>query len=284
MRFAFTASDRYLGAIQALCSAGWEPIKLFTSPTDDRLHHNRGSIEFALARGLPIQLSRLSERDLAALAEDGCEALVVASYPWRVPPWQSDLRYAINFHPSPLPIGRGPYPQVRALLDGHGEWGVSCHKIAPELDAGDLLGVERFALGPHETHETLDARIQLALPSLAGAIAGDFEARWERATPQGAGSWFPAPNDDDRTLDFDRPLEHLLRQMRAFGRLECIATVDKLRFFVHQATGWVEPHRHRPGTLVHGTHLSMVVAVADGFLVISEWSIYPPGLPTGRRR
>jgi len=58
MRFAITVSDRYLGVFDALLKAGWEPIRLFTSPADGRMFRNGASIERAQARKIGIQLSR----------------------------------------------------------------------------------------------------------------------------------------------------------------------------------------------------------------------------------
>ena len=38
MRFAITATDRYFGVLQALIEHGWQPLKLFITPVDRRMH------------------------------------------------------------------------------------------------------------------------------------------------------------------------------------------------------------------------------------------------------
>src|SRR5471032_2681612 len=101
MRFAITATDRFLGVFQALVEAGWQPVKLFTLPVDDRLFHNKAAIDFAHRLGIPAQITPLIQPDLENLAQLGCDALVVASYNHRIGDWTPYLKYAVNFHPSP---------------------------------------------------------------------------------------------------------------------------------------------------------------------------------------
>ncbi|MCD4505431.1 hypothetical protein LQR30_15140 [Chromobacterium piscinae] len=171
MRFAITLSDRFKPVLDVFLQAGWQPVKVFCTPVDHRMHHNKMSVGFAEQHKLPLQLSPMRPRDLEELAELGCETLLVGSYNWRIPDWTPYLKYAINFHPSLLPMGRGPYPQVRALLEGHREWGCSCHKVSPEFDAGDILAQERFALGEGDSHQMLDIKLQLALHRLSHKLA-----------------------------------------------------------------------------------------------------------------
>jgi methionyl-tRNA formyltransferase len=188
MRFAITVSDRYLGVFDALLRGGWEPIRVFTSPTDGRISRNSASIERAQAQKVGIQLSRMSEHDLQHLADDGCEVLVVASYAWRIGEWRPFVPHAINFHPSLLPEFRGPYPLVNGLLARCSRWGVTCHKLAPDFDTGDILAQRAFDVTAQETHETLDLKTQIAATALAKHVAEDFTALWVGATPQDGGS------------------------------------------------------------------------------------------------
>jgi methionyl-tRNA formyltransferase len=286
MRFAITATDRWLGVFQALVERGWKPLKVFTTPVDGRLHHHAALLEYARRLDLPAQISRLSSEGLRQLAESGCEALVVASYAWRIPPWREHLRYAVNFHPSPLPRGRGPYPLPAAILEQASHWGVSCHKLEDAFDSGDVLRTAQFPLDPDEEHDSLDLKAQLAARRLAADVAANFERYWDAATPQSGGSYHPPWTDGDRRLDFSQSVAHILRRVRAFGPLECLAEVGKLRLFVRRAVGWSETHGLAPGTLVHANQLAMVVSAADGFIGLTEWSVIAPGsvLGTSPRR
>ena len=110
MRFAMIGIDRSIGVYDALVAAGWTPVRLITPPVDNFVDFNSEIIKRAGALKLPTQMSRPTDSDLRHLAEDGGDTLVVCYCPWRIGDWSAHLRHAINFHPSPLPKGRGPFP------------------------------------------------------------------------------------------------------------------------------------------------------------------------------
>ena len=64
--------------------------------------------------------------------------LILVYWPWLVP---NELfvkfKDSINFHPSYLPIGRGWYPHVHAILKKL-KFGITLHKISKGVDDGDL--------------------------------------------------------------------------------------------------------------------------------------------------
>lgn len=188
VRFAIIAADRYLGVFETFARAGWKPLRLFTLPVENHVDSCKHVTFYAQRHGASIPLERLRAGHLAELAEQGCDALVVASYPWRIPDWTPYLKYAINFHCSPLPAGRGPYPLHQALLEGRNTWGASCHQITPEFDRGDILATQAFPLGANECHESLNLKVQIASRNIAGHVAANLPGLWRRAEPQGEGS------------------------------------------------------------------------------------------------
>ena len=275
MKFAFAGIDFLGGVFEGLLDAGWTPVKLFTRPCDGIYDHNEVIVARARALRVPIQLSRIRERDIEALqAEHGKDwALVVAGYPWLVRGWQGRAAYGLNIHPSPLPIGRGPYPLFRAVLDRYETWGVTAHVLAEGFDTGPILAQDMFALAPQESHETLLAKCQMAARRLAvGPLGRDLPSRWRRAEPQGDGSYWPRASDADRTLDFRQDVDSILRRVRAFGTVETIARLGDARVFVAEAQGWRERHQHSPGAVVHRHRRHVVIAALDGYVQITRWS------------
>lgn len=276
MRFAIATADKFDGVLNAFVAAGWQPLKLFTFSMDGRFH---GAAVSAVAQSLrvPVQASRLEETDLADLAAQGCEALVVANYRWRIGDWRPHLRYAVNFHPSPLPEGRGPWPLVQAIREGRRTWGVSCHRLSPEFDGGDILAAEQFPLEAGESHESLDLRCQLGMRRLAVRVAKDLPGLWERAVEQdeSKASTFKRATPQDRLIDLKGGVDDARRQMRAFGMLECTALVAGSTVFVRRAVAWHEAHALAPGALVHRNDRSLVFALKDGYLGLLEWSLVP---------
>ena len=85
MRFAIATVDGYLGVFTAFVHAGWTPVKLFSVPVRNEFGNQQAVIAFAEQNKAAIQLSRMNERDLQRLRDDGCEILIVASYDWKIP-------------------------------------------------------------------------------------------------------------------------------------------------------------------------------------------------------
>jgi methionyl-tRNA formyltransferase len=276
MRFAITAVDRYLGVFEALVGAGWEPVKLFTTPLRTPHDSHQAVIAYAEKHRIGIQLSRMTEGDLRALHEQQCDILVVASYNWIIGDWRPYLKYAVNFHASPLPEGRGPYPVINAILDKYERWGVACHRVTPDVDHGEVLASEQFPLQPDECHESLDLKIQMAARRLAAKVAGDFEELWKNAKPQVGGSYKRRLTYADHALDFSQPVDSIMRKVRAFGLLESLAEVNGIWIGVRRACGWTEAHSHTPGHVVHVFNRNFVIAAADGYIAIIEWNFATP--------
>ncbi len=277
MRFAFAGIDFLGDVFETLVGQGWEPIKLFSRPCDGIYDFNDVTVARARSLKIPVQSSRIYPADLAGLKAMGCEALVVAGYPWLVKGWERHVPYGFNFHPSPLPVGRGPYPLFQAILDDVPEWGVTAHVLDPTFDTGPILAQKRFPLAPDETHDTLLARCQMAAKDVAARLAADLPRLWHEARPQGPGSYWPRMTQSQRTVDWTGRVRDALRTIRAFGSIEAFAQVDSRYVYVWDAAGWEEPHRYRPGALVHRHRKHLVVATRDGFVQITGWSPYAPG-------
>jgi len=275
MRFAMTCSDRYLGVFEGLLRAGWSPEKLFLVPVQGPVDLNRHVLARATKLGIEVQISKMTDRDLADLGARGCEALVVASYNWRIGDWRPHLKYAVNFHCSPLPTGRGPYPTIQAILEERDTWGVTCHKLERNFDAGDVLAQELFPLSKDECQESLDLKVQMAAGRLTTQITGRFVELWTGAKAQGEGSYWKRPTDADRVIDFARPVEAILRHVRAFGSAESTANVSGATVSVRRANGWTEAHSHTPGKVVHvsSSQHAIVVAAADGYVALMDWQL-----------
>ncbi len=275
MRFAYAGIDMLAPAFEALLQCGWTPAKLFTRPCDGVVDFNERVIATARQCAIPVQETRITPADIAALADDGVECLVVAGYKWRVVGWEGVIPYAFNFHPSLLPEARGPFPVIRALLEGRREWGVSAHKLAHDFDAGDILGRERFAVSPSDTLDSVMIRCQFAAGYLAARIAQDLPAHWRAAEIQGPGSYWQRPSDADRRLRFDAGTKAVLDTVRAFGRVETIARLDDHDYHVAAACGWEEAHTLPVGVVLHDHGGHLTVTTSDGFVVLTRWSPIP---------
>ena len=61
---------------------------------------------------------------------------IIAEYSYLVP--DTDVKYAINIHPTLLPNGRGPTP-LPYLINAPEFSGVTIHKICNKFDSGDII-------------------------------------------------------------------------------------------------------------------------------------------------
>jgi methionyl-tRNA formyltransferase len=278
MKFAITAVDRYYGVFEAFVHAGWQPLKLFTVPSANILSNQQAVIGYAQKLNAEIQLSRMTERDLAELRDQGCEALILASYDWKVPDWRPYLRYAVNFHSSPLPQGSGPYPVPRVIFEQHPYWGVSCHQVTQKFDAGDVLATDIFALQADECHESLDLKIQMSAKRLAARVAVDLPALWQQAQPQTVRDFWPKPTLSGRILLFNQTSEAVLRHIRAYGATESLCKLNNNWFVVKRGIAWTEAHAYLPGSIAHVFNRTIVVATLDGFAGLIDCDPVPAHL------
>jgi methionyl-tRNA formyltransferase len=272
MRFAFAGIDMLGSVFETLLAAGWQPLKLFTRPCDGVFDFNDRVVQLAKQNRIPIQLSPITEPDIAALAVQGCDCLVVAGYNRLVKHWQGVIPYAFNIHPSPLPEARGPYPLMRAIMEDRDSWGVSAHILDPAFDTGAILAQESFPLTPLDTHDSLLARCQIGASRLAARLSGELPALWANAKPQVGGTYWNRITDADRVLDWSAGIAQVLRKVRAFGSIETIARIGGAEIFVSEATGWREPHTLPPGSIAHRYQRHLTITTSDGFAVITRWS------------
>ncbi len=276
MNFAITATDRFLGVFEAFVTAGWKPLKLFTVPMVHPLSNQQAVIGFAQQHNAAIQLSQMTERDLAELREQGCEALIVASYNWKIPNWQPYLKYAMNFHSSPLPEGRGPYPASRAILENRDSWAVTCHRVTEKIDQGEILDVDSFALQADECHESIDLKIQMSAKRLASRVAANLTELWEQAHPQAVGQYWQKTALQERVINFQQPAADILRHIRAYGATESLFNVNNTWFVVKRAVGWPEQHYLLAGQLAHVFNRSLVITCYDGYIGLLDCEAVPP--------
>ncbi len=279
MRFAFAGIDMMSTVFDTLLAAGWTPVKLFTRPCNHPLDSNSHVVEIAGKAGIPAQLSPLREEDCVALAQQDVQCLIVAGYPWKVLGWEGHLPYALNFHPSPLPEGRGPYPLMRALMERRAEWGVTAHKLSPRFDAGDIIDRETFPVSRHDDADSLLVRCRFAAAKIAQRLSNDLPELWRAASPQQGGNYWNRTTDAERRLPFEQGTAAVLETIRVFGRLHGIARIGETTIHIRNASGWEEAHQHRPGSIIAKYQQQLVIATSDGFVVLTQWSILDPHNP-----
>lgn len=80
----------------------------------------------------------------------------------------------LNVHPSLLPDYRGLHTHRRVLEAGETFHGTSVHFVTEELDGGPVIAQARLRIGPTDTPDSLNARVQALEHRMYPAVVGWF--------------------------------------------------------------------------------------------------------------
>lgn len=213
MKIAYVGYDAFYYCYEELRAAGHEISAVYSFPVDGDYETNTRLEAAAKRENVPFSTERITKEELSRLAENGTEMLFCAGYIYRLP---TDPRlYMVNFHPAPLPVGRGAWPMPVAILRGLREYGVALHRIAAEFDSGALLAVRRFPIG-NENLETLLLKIEEQARPMIREIFSDFLSFYRRAEPQSGGEYWQEPSEDATVIRPSTPFSEAERIARAF--------------------------------------------------------------------
>lgn len=165
---------------------------------------------WAAARGLPVlqpeKVGAVEQRQLAELRPD--LTLVMAYGHILKQDFIDTPRLGtLNLHTSVLPKYRGASPIQTAIASGENETGVTLMRIARELDAGPVAGVERVKIDPLDTAVEVEAKLaQACVPLLARCLPA-VAAGTQTFVPQvaTAATFCRRLEKSDGGLDFTQP-------------------------------------------------------------------------------
>ena len=149
-----------------------------------RLRMRHGLADVAHTRGIAL----LQVEDVNGPA---CDAALLAARPDVILSFHFDQIFTletlalapmggVNIHPSLLPRHRGPIPAFWALQEAPGATGISIHRIAARIDAGEVLAQRAHALPPGVSASTA-ARLlhEAALPMIVDVLRALAEGKVE---------------------------------------------------------------------------------------------------------
>jgi methionyl-tRNA formyltransferase len=277
MKFVFFGYDFMMPAVHRLLADGHELRGVFTFECDNIFNFNRELVALAKDLNIPFSLVPPQPAEIDGFIAQGCECFLSAGYLYKIPAIEEGRAYGINLHPSLLPKGRGLMPTPHIIIDHPDASGLTVHKLAQKIDAGDIIYQEALPVGPRETVETLSARIAMRAPNVLSRILGDLPQMWKNARVQNESeaSTFKMPDEAMRTLDWEKGIDHVERTARAFGRYGSLAYFDNALWIVYSLDAWAEKHDHWPGDVVHAAAREIVIAVKGGFACLKEFQRAP---------
>jgi phosphoribosylglycinamide formyltransferase-1 len=128
-------------------------------------------------RQFRTRLEPEAEEELVKILRDAGVHLVVLAGFMRVlhaPMLKAFPRRIINIHPSLLPKFPGLEAWKQALAAGETMTGCTVHYVDEKIDHGQIIAQREVAILPHDTPESLHARIQIAERELYPTVIAGF--------------------------------------------------------------------------------------------------------------
>lgn len=267
MKIAYCGYDFFSGCLRDLLACGCDVQAVFTMKCDNRFDFNQYIHDLCAQHALPLTDTPLDAQAIERLEAAGCELVITAGYPYKIPDLSRTRMCGINVHPTLLPVGRGPWPLSWVILKRLERSGVTIHALSNTFDTGNILAQREFPVSDRETLESLSAKSQLTAIALLREVVAGFDHYWDAQRPQtGEGSYWPRPSLADRTLDWRASVDDIERMCRAFSKSGARAHFDNQNWWVYSVSAWKQDHCYVPGTVVHKTNTEMIVAAADGLV------------------
>ena len=275
MRVIFMGTpDIAATCLNQILADGFEVVGVWTQPDRPKGRGMKMVMspvkELALANNIPVFQPEnfRADEDVQAIRDLNPDVIAVVAYgrilPQRVldiPTWD-----CVNIHASLLPQYRGSAPYQWAVLDGLKETGVSAQHMVREMDAGDVIDVEKTEIGENETAgELLDRLAGLAAKLLSCVLGRVQSGDACPGVPQDPEHITFAPMLDKTMcpIDWNKTAQQVHNQVRGLHPWP-VATMELKgqKFKVH-ATRIVEG-KGQPGEILGLTKTGLKIACGEG--------------------
>ncbi len=290
LRIVFMGTPEFaVASLDALVKAGCNIVGVITAPDKPGgrgMQLQQSDVKkYAVENGLKVlQPEKLKAPEfLEELKSLNAELQIVVAFRmlpelvWNMPPIGS-----VNLHGSLLPKYRGAAPINWAVINGEKETGVTTFKLKHEIDTGDILLQESFAIGNDETvgeiHERMKAiGAALIVKTVKGLAKGTLkEIPQEVLAPSplgkaGMGPHAPKIFTDTCKINFTKSIDEVYNLVRGLSPYPAAFTFlndKKLKIFAAEKIHLQPTIEAGNFETDHKTFLQF--ACADGFLLLKE--------------
>jgi methionyl-tRNA formyltransferase len=282
LRMIFAGTPEFaVPALQALARSEHEILSVYTQP--DRPAGRGRKLQAspvkrcALDRGLPVCQPQnfKSADDIEALSALRADLMIVAAYGLMLTPPVLDAPRlgCVNIHASLLPRWRGASPIQQAILAGDSRSGVTLMKMDAGLDTGDIIASRAIDIGEdwsagdlHDALAPLGAELLIDTIDHIETALGDACAQDESQA-----TYAPRLLKQQAEIDWNKPLEQLLREVRAFNPWPVSYTFigdQNLRLWAARAATGVSAGE--PGEVVTHDSGGVYVSCGDAVMQVTE--------------
>lgn len=289
MRIVIASSERFAGCmVHALSKAGHDIVGVI-SPYQGIYERQFDGLRFVFYDWLEWDMRKACERFKVPLRvsrdlKDGAiqsffyqtkpELLVVFGWPKLIDEetLSQFSRGGLNIHPSLLPKMRGADP-LFSLVDHYElNFGISIHKLEPELDAGNLYLQEPLDFSPNHTYDDLYLKfiraIHRHLPTAVRTLSNNPVGIPQSGTP----SYVSPFRGKKRFLNLTMPAEQVKRRALACdSHHPMVSTLNGLLFSFKRCTLLPTANSNitTPGTILNVGLFSMSVRLTDAIVKLS---------------
>ncbi len=231
-RIVFMGTPEFaVASLDALVKAGYNVVGVITAPDKPAgrgMKLTESAVKkYATEHGLfVLQPEKLKNpvflKELIALRADLQIVVAFRMLPEAV--WKMPAMGTVNVHGSLLPQYRGAAPINWAVINGEAETGVTTFKLKHEIDTGDILLQESFAIGEDETAGEVHDRMkeigaQLLVKTVDGLVNGTLEEKPQLSMVNGELSIKHAPKIFTETcrIDFNKTVEEVHNLIRGLS-------------------------------------------------------------------
>jgi len=281
LRIVFMGTPEFaVASLDALLNAGYNIVGVITAPDKPGgrgMQLQQSAVKkYAVEHNLTVlQPEKLKNNEfLAELRALKADLQIVVAF--RMLPevvWNMPRMGSVNLHGSLLPQYRGAAPINWAVINGEKETGVTTFKLKHEIDTGDILLQESFAIGENDTAgEVHDKMKEIGATVLVKTVKGLADGSLTE-TPQGSQPAKHAPkiNTDTCRINWSKTVEEVFNMVRGLSPYPAAFTIMNEKMLkVYKAKKELTTPAHTEGEYETDGKTFLKIACTNGYLHLLE--------------
>lgn len=272
-----------VAGLDALIQAGCNIAAVITAPDKPAgrgMELQQSAVKkYALEKGLTVlQPDKLKSADfLLKLKELNADLQICVAFRmlpevvWNMPPMGT-----INLHGSLLPQYRGAAPINWAVINGEKETGVTTFKLKQEIDTGNILLQESFAITEEDTAGTVHDKMMhigaaLLLKTVKGIVDGNLKEMPQLVATDTIVHHAPKIFTETCQIDASQSTDkvfNLIRGLSPYPTAFTFLNGKKIKIF--KAAKLMQAPKSLPGEYETDGKNYLSLTCADGYLLLQE--------------
>jgi len=286
VRIVFMGTPEFaVASLDALVKAGYNIVGVVTAPDKPAgrgMKMNESAVKkYAVEHNLNVlQPEKLKSPEfLEELKSLHADLQIVVAF--RMLPevvWNMPRMGSVNLHGSLLPQYRGAAPINWAVINGETETGVTTFKLKQEIDTGDILLQESFAIGENETagevHDKMkEIGAHVLVKTIKGLVEGTLKERPQGSDGNLQGHFKHAPKIFTGTckIDFTKTVDEVHNLIRGLSPFPGAFTqLNEKMLKIYRSEKEVTTPSVKAGQLETDAKTFLKFACSNGYINVKE--------------